>query len=261
MKIHEYFPMSIHTYIHSFFSPKNRSIGTKIWRSTFTRWQANLEDLQPNCCVTISKSLYHLVSVPVIYYSKINHFKLNGRKQQHLLIFLIMLEIDCAQLDGSHLGSLTQLQLDEKWTGFAFKASSLTCLEVYIVCWSGPQRSLLAETPTGSFSMWPRLPASLAPAFQGWAEREMWEWESENKREKEHQVEVVSSFMSFRSHRVSLLSYLIRYSRHKKAHPVSGRGRVFTFSWRSDKVLWSTLNLTVNTTLTTPHITIHTYHL
>lgn len=78
-----------------------------------------------------------------------------------------MLEIDCAQLDGSHLGSLTQLQLNEKCTGFAFKASSLTCLEVYVLCWSGPQRSLSAETPTGSFSMWPRLPASLAPAFQG----------------------------------------------------------------------------------------------
>lgn len=55
--------------------------------------------------VTMSKSLYQLVSVVAPYGFKTNRFKLSGVKNHnnHLLLFLTVLGIYCAQLDGSHL--------------------------------------------------------------------------------------------------------------------------------------------------------------
>ena len=112
-------------------------------------------------------------------------------------------------------------------TGSVLQASSLTRLAVSTGCWLRPQRSLFARTPPGGFSLWPRIPRSLAVGLPGRAESAGRRRGKERGRTKwlSTRRSCITFYDSLRSHRGSLLPSYIRYSGHKSPPSLMEKGQ------------------------------------
>ena len=161
------------------------------------------------------------------------------KKNNHLLLFLIMLQIYCAQLDGLAWNLSYNCSQMSSVLNLSLRLLHSHVYQQYIKVVGQYQKGVCQLKLLHVFS-----PCDLGflPVWQLGSKGEQRE-RSESEREGAPGGSCFIFYDSFRSHRVSLLSYLIRSSSHKST-PSFRKG--FTFSWKSDKILGSSLTLTVN---------------